>query len=187
MPSLTALPHPSSLPRTPPSTLALPNPQAADKRPAKVNKRRASTEKEIVAKDPPAQEQDGEGFLGEGFQGTGDEWFKHLSPESLCKRLQSEKMRALDFYRRADVDKSKSIGKKEFAIAVRSLGFEKEYVSAADIDKVFAFFNTTKDGALDYAELDKGIKKVLAQLGGRDDDTAETQQVVPQKSAKKLR
>ena len=53
---------------------------------------------------------------------------------------------------------------------MRDLGFEKEYVSAADINKVFDQFDTAKNGKLEFEELDKGIMRSGRKVDG---ETAE--------------
>jgi len=128
------------------------------------SKKRAPNKEALAKHTNQAKDENEEAHQGEGWAGTGDEWFKHFSPELLSERLHKENLRTRDFFNKADVDHGNTITKKEFAVAVRALGFEKDYVTAADIDKVFDFFNTTKDGVLEYSELDKGLKKVLAAM-----------------------
>lgn len=84
------------------------------------------------------------------------------SPEKLLKQLRDLLLRNLarvmDLFRAWDVDKSGTIEKKEFGVALRSLGIK---TPRAVIDELFDYFDFDRSGSLDYSELNKKLRRTI--------------------------
>ena len=90
-----------------------------------------------------------------------------LSPaQQISQILSKNAIRVMDLFRQWDADESGSVGKAEFRKAMGVLGFD---VPRAEIDGLFDAWDTSGDGAIDFRELNKHLRRRDVHIDAHDE------------------
>lgn len=90
-----------------------------------------------------------------------------LSPAVQISRILSKNaVRVMDLFRQWDADESGTVGKAEFRKAMGVLGFD---VPRAEMDRLFDSWDTSGDGAIDFRELNKLLRRRDVHIDAHDE------------------